>query len=218
MTSTDCAFRRTDGQQSQQRAFVAFMGVWGSLVWLVTVGGMLPSLRRLGELRSMRCRQINFVSGTITLETSKNGEPREAFMTAAVRELLAALVAGKKPEDFVFAKPLKKRRKKQERSQLKDFRKTWATVCVEAEVGALHCPACDEKIDVTAERPYQHCGREWRRCDLTYRGLIFHDLRRCAVRGLMRAGVAQKTAMTITGHKTISVFQRYHIIAPSELK
>ena len=34
----------------------------------------------------------------------------------------------------------------------------------------------------------------------------------------MRAGVAQKTAMTITGHKTISVFQRYHIIAPSELK
>jgi integrase len=66
---------------------------------------------RLGELRSMRCRQINFVSGTITLETSKNGEPREAFMTAAVRELLAALVAGKKPEDFVFAKPLKKGRK-----------------------------------------------------------------------------------------------------------
>jgi hypothetical protein len=34
----------------------------------------------------------------------------------------------------------------------------------------------------------------------------------------MRAGVAQKTAMTITGHKTISVFQRYHIIAASELK
>jgi hypothetical protein len=65
----------------------------------------------------MRCRQINFVSGTITLESSKNGEPREAFMTAAVRELLAALVAGKKPEDFVFAK-LKKGRENQERSQL----------------------------------------------------------------------------------------------------
>jgi len=59
---------------------------------------------RLGELRSMRCRQINFVTGTIALETSKNGEPREAFMTAAVRELLAVLVAGKKPDDFVFTR------------------------------------------------------------------------------------------------------------------
>lgn len=73
-------------------------------------------------------------------------------------------------------------------------------------------------MDITAKGLYHHCGRDWRRCDLTYRGLIFHDLRRSAVRGLMRAGVAQKTAMTITGHKTISVFQRYHIIAPSELK
>jgi integrase len=166
----------------------------------------------------MRCRQINFVSGTIVLETSKNGEPREAFMTATVRELLAVLVAGKKLDDFVFTKPSNRGRKIQESSQLKDFRKTWATVCVRAEVGGLHCPACDEKIDVTAKGPYHHCGHDWRRCDLTYRGLIFHDLRRCAVRGLMRAGVAQKTAMTITGHKTISVFQRYHIIAPSELK
>ena len=32
------------------------------------------------------------------------------------------------------------------------------------------------------------------------------------------AGVPQKTATTITGHKTIAVFQRYHIVAPSELK
>ena len=58
--------------------------------------------------------------------------------------------------------------------------------------------------------------RTWRRSELTYAGLIFHDLRRCAVRGLIRAGVAQKTAMTITGHKTIAVFQRYQIVAPAD--
>lgn len=38
------------------------------------------------------------------------------------------------------------------------------------------------------------------------------------MRGLLRAGVAQKTAMTITGHKTVALLHRYHIVAPSELK
>src|SRR5689334_11344923 len=49
---------------------------------------------RLGELRSMRCRQVNPLTKAISLETSKNGEPREAYMTASVRELLMALVLG----------------------------------------------------------------------------------------------------------------------------
>ena len=177
---------------------------------------------RLGELRSMRCRQVNFVTGTIALETSKNGEPRTAYMTACVRELLKALCEGKGPEAFVFTRPKQRTngtaKKLEDDSSLKDFRKTWANACVAAKVGAFHCPNCDEKIDVDTEGPYPHCGRKWRRCDLKYRGLIVHDLRRCATRGLMRAGIAQKTAMMVTGHKTISTFQRYQIVAPSDLK
>ncbi len=162
---------------------------------------------RLGELRSMQCRQVNLFTGTISLETSKNGEPREAYMTASVRELLTALTVGKKPDDFVFTR---------DGSPLGNFRKTWANVCVAAGVGAFYCPSCDEKVTVDSDGPSVHCGGEWGRSDLKYRGLIFHDLRRCAVRGLIRAGVAQKTAMSITGHKTIAVFQRYQIVAPAD--
>lgn len=73
-----------------------------------------------------------------------------------------------------------------------NLRKVWQKACVAVGLGML------EEVE----------GKP----DKRYTGLIVHDLRRSAIRNLMKAGVNEKVAMTISGHKTRDVFDRYHIV------
>lgn len=69
--------------------------------------------------------------------------------------------------------------------------------------------------------PIKSLYESWRQAvaDAGYPNLLFHDLRRSAVRNMIeKVGLSEKKAMEISGHKTRSMILRYDIVSLADIK
>ena len=81
---------------------------------------------------------------------------------------------------------------------IRDFRGSWDAACIQAGLWRMDKGEEGNEIKVPTK--------------------IFHDFRRTAVRNMIRSGIPERVAMMISGHKTRSVFDRYHIVSDKDLK
>ncbi len=83
--------------------------------------------------------------------------------------------------------------------RLKSIRTAWQTTCVKLGLGKWTNP----KAGIAGQRGYT--------------GALIHDFRRMAVKNFSDAGVPENVAMSISDHKTRSVFDRYNIVSAARL-
>jgi integrase len=151
---------------------------------------------RQAEILGLRWSQVDLIEGKIILraQDTKNRESRVLFMEG---ELLEAIRFQRTLSDSKGKSPWVFFNGKEER--IGRFDKAWKTACKKAwEKSEGKVPLWDPETKKSTR--------------------IFHDFRRTAVRNLVRAGVPERVAMMISGHKTRSVFERYNIVNEDDLK
>jgi len=152
---------------------------------------------RLGEALSIQWEQIDLVAGLVRLEEdqTKNSEPRFVPLPSV---LLNELRGRATKAGTVFDGT--------------NLRVEWEKACSACGLGT-RVKIEGERLLRTDRAQPRRVKNAWYR----YNGLIVHDLRRSAIRNLINAGVPEKVAMQISGHKTRSVFDRYHIVSVGDV-
>jgi integrase len=178
----------------------------------VVATGYFTGMRE-GEILPLLCSQVSFKDNHVLLDpgTTKNDDPRTVSLASELRAILEMQFDRRKLEcpdcPFLFFHDGKR---------IRSFRKAWRNTCVRLGLGRFICAHCGS--ETVGTKRCARCSKLRKEDKRRYLGLLFHDLRRTAVRNLIRAGVPEKVAMRISGHKTREVFDRYNIVSEHDLK
>jgi integrase len=159
---------------------------------------------RREEILGLQWSQVDLMDGKIALrsEDTKNNEPRIVYLEGELLEVIhfqRAFRDRKFPKcPWVFCG--------ETGGRIRDFRGAWYKACIEA--GLCEILTDDQGTSIKDKK-----GNPVR-----FPNKLFHDFRRTGVRNMIRAGVPERVAMMISGHKTRSVFERYNIVNEEDLK
>jgi len=193
----------------EREAFAAVLAQLPAALRAPITFAYLTGWRVPSEVLPLTWAQVDFVAGVVRLEigTTKNKAARTFPFTVLpdLVELLErqrAIVTGLEralgrviPHVFV----------RESGARIRDFYAAWHAACKRAAVkrrGTMEVVVFPELL---GRRPEGPSGR------------VPHDFRRTAVRNLVRAGVPERVAMQLTGHKTRAVFDRYNIVNEADL-
>ena len=150
---------------------------------------------KVSEMRGLEWRDVDLAGRVIRLrrELSKNKDGRVLPLSGELLDVVARAAERRRLDCLnvfhVDGQPI----------PIGDFRKAWWHACITAGLGAI--------VPVNTPTGIKQ----------QYQGLTRHDLRRSAVRNMVRAGIPERVCMALSGHKTRAIFDRYNIVSESDL-
>ena len=151
------------------------------------------------EVLTMQWRQVDLRVDKVRLDpgTTKNREGRVFYLTPELQQLL-----------------------KDQRASADEIQRQKNMIVQHV---FFHRPVTKAgALGYLAGHRISECGfyQAWRRARVAAGcpGSIPHDFRRSAIRNMVRAGIPERVAMNLTGHKTRSVFERYNVVSDGDLR
>jgi len=151
------------------------------------------------EVLPLQWRQVDLRVGEVRLDpgTTKNREGRVFYLTAELHPLL-----------------------KDQRAAAAEIQRQKKMIVQHV---FFHRPVTRAGIPGhRAGQAISECGfyQAWRRARTAAGcpGSIPHDFLRTAIRNMVRAGIPERVAMKLSGHKTRSVFDRYNVVSGGDLR
>ena len=154
------------------------------------------------EIAELTWGQVDLSQGIVRLEPgeTKNDDGRTVYLDDELKVVFQEQWENRKRSNtltqYVFPNA-------DGMGRIKDFRGAWSKACREVGLG----------YGYKRSRAYV---KKW---ESKYQsGPLLHDFRRTAARNMVRAGIPERVAMMVTGHKTRSVFDRYNIVDNKDLQ
>jgi integrase len=154
---------------------------------------------RKGELKSLTWSDITGAEIRLRPEHSKNGHGRTVIIDGDLRAIIERRRRAREWKDEQGTTHMSEYVFHRRGAGVGDIRKSWASACIAAGF-------------------YRVVGVKPDGTEVKKPTRLFHDLRRSGVRNLIRAGVHERVAMSVSGHRTRSIFDRYNIVSEADLR